>query len=230
MPNVNPMTPKVGEVNGVYYYHNNHPLVQELCREYLPTNFGHCIWTSSFVLMEYILRYPPPPGQKILIPGCGWSVIVPFAIKRLKGEVLAFDIDPATLPLLSAVCKLNHVTHNFLVSSFEDVQQDVFDEMDLILGADIVYYKEHTEQNCNMVEKLVKKGHGRAVLCSLTNHRLGWAETLDGLKKRAIEHGWKYTLHKRWRCTNVGGNDGIRHHTVVDIEVGEGIKPEVIER
>jgi RAT1-interacting protein len=64
-------------------------------------------WYADFVDMEALLKLLIPTGSKVLVPGCGDSLLseqVAGAIKDLK--VLSFDFEPEVVQRMSAKSKL----------------------------------------------------------------------------------------------------------------------------
>ncbi len=92
-------------------------------------------WASGLALARRILREPSlVRGRKVLDFGTGSGVVACAAALAGAGEVVACDIDPASLRASAANAVLNGVDLR-LAEDFFALQED----FDLILAADVLY-------------------------------------------------------------------------------------------
>ena len=94
-------------------------------------------WASGLALARRILREPAlVRGKKVLDFGAGSGVVACAAALAGAREVVACDIDPASLQACAANARLNGVQIR-LDSDFFALQE----EFDLVLAADVLYDK-----------------------------------------------------------------------------------------
>ncbi|MGH8493206.1 MAG: class I SAM-dependent methyltransferase [Moraxellaceae bacterium] len=94
-------------------------------------------WASGLALARKILREPElVRGKKVLDFGAGSGVVACAAALAGASEVVACDIDPASLTASAANAALNDVTVR-LAGDFFALQED----FDLVLAADVLYDK-----------------------------------------------------------------------------------------
>lgn len=94
-------------------------------------------WASGLALARKILREPElVRGKKVLDFGAGSGVVACAAAMAGAREVVACDIDPASLTASAANATLNGVTVR-LADDFFALQED----FDLVLAADVLYDK-----------------------------------------------------------------------------------------
>lgn len=94
-------------------------------------------WASGLALARKILREPElVRGKKVLDFGAGSGVVACAAAMAGAAEVVACDIDPASLAASAANASLNGVGVR-LAGDFFTLQED----FDLVLAADVLYDK-----------------------------------------------------------------------------------------
>lgn len=92
-------------------------------------------WASGLALARKILREPAlVRGKKVLDFGAGSGVVACAAALAGAAEVIACDIDQASLAACAANAALNHVELR-LAGDFFALQED----FDLVLAADVLY-------------------------------------------------------------------------------------------
>ncbi len=94
-------------------------------------------WASGLALAQKLLREPAlVRGKKVLDFGAGSGVAACAAARAGAREVVACDIDPASLSACAANATLNNVELR-LAGDFFALQED----FDLVLAADVLYDK-----------------------------------------------------------------------------------------
>lgn len=92
-------------------------------------------WASGLALAQYILNNPAwVAGKRVLDFGCGSGVVALAAARAGAIEVVACDLDPASLKASTANAQLNGVNLRLCADYFSLRQT-----FDLILAADVLY-------------------------------------------------------------------------------------------
>lgn len=117
----------------------HHEALRQLKRQVRPLEHGHKVWTSSWLLIDYLQSAGIASGIRLLDLGCGWGLAGIFGAKTLKADVVWADIDCAVLPYLNLMAQTNGVQTRFLELGIEQVKRPLLRQVDLIVASDICF-------------------------------------------------------------------------------------------
>ena len=101
---------------GIKAYKASHPEIKKLKRaNEAPSIHGNKIWDSSFVLMDFLRRFPPGEELVMLDVGCGWGVLSCYLAKTFDSAVIGLDADEAVKPYFDFHAEKNNVDLSFSV-------------------------------------------------------------------------------------------------------------------
>lgn len=124
---------------GIKVLLGNHKAVRRLKQSVRPLEHGHKVWTSSWLLIDYLQKSKTLPGNRVLDLGCGWGLAGIYCAKKLKANVVWADIDEAVAPYLHLMAKTNTVKANFSNLGIEQVKRGLLQEVDVIIASDICF-------------------------------------------------------------------------------------------
>ncbi len=134
MPKLEPMPePHMYQAYGIYLLENQHRLIRGLKRLYTPSVHGTKAWRSSFLLMDYLERYPVRRGSRVMEIGCGWGPAAVYCAKELNAKVTGVDMDKDVFPFLDVLAALNGVEVVPLQRTFEQLKGKELGAAKLIL-------------------------------------------------------------------------------------------------
>ncbi len=151
---------KIRDCNGVRFYHSRDPHIRALKREHAPIGFGYRVWTSCWLLMEYIKDLRLPPGLRVMDVGCGWGLAGIYCAKSLDAKVTAVDADPEVFPFLRLHAELNQVEVTTLRRSLEHLTTADLAGVDLLIGADICFWDEMLDPMLELIQRALGAGVG----------------------------------------------------------------------
>jgi predicted nicotinamide N-methyase len=142
------------EYLGIKALKSTHPSVRKLKRiQGGHSAHGNKVWRSSFVLMDYLMTYPPAEGVKVLDIGCGWGLSAIFMAKRFNCHVTGMDIDDSVAPYISLQARLNGCEVDFQQGDFESLKTTDLKAYDYLIGADICFWDEMTQPLLTLITK-----------------------------------------------------------------------------
>lgn len=149
---------------GVHFYRSRHARIRELKRQHAPSVFGYRIWSSCWLLMDYLKALGVSPGARIMEVGCGWGMAGIFCARELGAEVTCVDADPEVFHYLRLHSQLNRVRIATLNRRFEDLAAPELAGLDLLIGADICFWDEMTARLSVMIDRALACGVGRIII------------------------------------------------------------------
>lgn len=129
-----------------------------------PEIHGHKIWYSSFFIMDYLDAHPPKKKTTIMEVGCGWGLLSIYCAKNFQAQVTGVDADKNVFPFLKLHAKANGVKIKTSISRFENLKHNSLAKQDLILGADICFWKELIDPLYKMINKAMEAGVSRIII------------------------------------------------------------------
>jgi len=149
-----PQTPhKEKTCHGVSFYQSRHARIRQMKRLHSPLGFGYRVWTSCWLLMDYLKALGTPPGLQVMDVGCGWGLAGIFCAKNLRATVTCVDADPEVFPFLRLHAELNRVQIATMHKCFENLTSQDLEGIDLLIGADICFWDEMLEQVISMIDQ-----------------------------------------------------------------------------
>ncbi len=153
-------SPNQRACNGVRFYQSRDPEIRALKREHSPEGFGYRIWTSCWLLMEYLKDLRLPESLRVMDVGCGWGLAGIYCAKALGARVTAVDADPEVFPFLRLHAELNDVELEILERRIEELTVPDLAGVDLLIGADICFWDEMQEPMLGLIDRALAAGVG----------------------------------------------------------------------
>lgn len=190
-----PQTPHEEKIcQGIRFYQSRHTQIRQLKRLHSPLGFGFRVWTSCWLLMDYLKTLRLPPGLQVMEVGCGWGLAGIFCAKNLRATVTCVDDDPEVFPFLRLHAELNQVQIATLPKPYENLTSQDLAGIELVIGADICFWDEMLEQLITMIDQALASGvrliliadPGRssfAKLCELCEARYGASTVTLSVRK-----------------------------------------------
>ncbi len=141
-----------------------HPELRQLRGRHQPTAQGHKAWNATWLLLDYLQRQELPPGLRVLDVGCGWGLTGIFCASRYQARVTAVDVDPQVFPFLQLHARLNEVEIQTLEASFEEITDELLEQHDLLVGADICFKERMVEPLYQLCSRALQAGVSRVLL------------------------------------------------------------------
>jgi len=146
-------------VNGVVILSAAHPEVRALKRQAPAAMLhGNKIWSSSYVLMDYLRQQPLAAGTRVLDLGCGWGIVSCFMAQAFGAEVVGVDADNSVRPFFELHARHNAVIPTFLCRRFERLDAKLLAQFDVIVGADICFWDEAAKPLTRLMDRAIDAG------------------------------------------------------------------------
>ncbi len=137
---------------------SNHKDVKKLKNEFSPVVHGNKVWSSSWLLIDYINKNGFVPGLSVLEIGCGWGLSGIYCVKKQKAHVTGIDMDDEVLPYLELMAEKNKVTVDFKKLGFDQVRRNILKDVDVIIGSDICFYESMTDSLRRLIQRAKNAG------------------------------------------------------------------------
>lgn len=144
--------------HGVRFYQSRHPQIRRMKRLHSPLEFGYRVWTSCWLLIDYLKSMRLPPGLRFMEVGCGWGLAGIFCAKELAAQVTSVDADPAVFPYLRLHARLNRVELNTLEMRYEKLSSRELGPVDVLVGSDICFWDEMPGQLLGVIDQALSAG------------------------------------------------------------------------
>jgi len=131
----------IKNIQGIKYYTGNHPKITSLKKQSSrPTEFGHKIWATSLVLIDFLKSNSFQLNNKsVLEVGCGWGLLGLFLAKEYNCKVLCTDLDAKVLPIVQAHAELNSLKIKTKKNSFGNISDTDLKNTEIITGVEVCY-------------------------------------------------------------------------------------------
>lgn len=156
----------------------------------LPTLYGHQVWQSSFLLMEYLQQNPLQAQQRVMDIGCGWGLLGIFCAKHFASKALLVDADSNVFPYVNSHEQLNNVRVKTVRANFNEITATHLAHQDVIMGSDICFWPQLATQLRLLIGNAIKAGVKHIILADPGR------ETFLQLAEFCTHH-YGATLHKR---------------------------------
>jgi predicted nicotinamide N-methyase len=128
--------------HGVTALLSSHPEVRRLKRLHQTSIHGNKLWSSSWLLMDFLGRQKIPPGLRIMDVGCGWGLLGIFCAKKLGADVTSVDSDPEVFPFLGLHAEINKVEITKMKRGLGGLTVGDLRGFDVLVGADICFWDD----------------------------------------------------------------------------------------
>ncbi len=151
--------------HGITLLLGNHKNIRKIKRKYSPSNCGHKVWPTAWLLIDYLKSLNIDSGKKIMDVGCGWGVTGIYCAKTLNAEVTSVDGDNDVYPYLEAQGEANGVKTNFINRDINNIRRKMLNNFDMVVGSDICFCDTLTEALRKFIHR-AKKASVSQVLIS----------------------------------------------------------------
>ena len=158
-------TPTQRQAFGLKILNAGHPSVRKLKAQGFQAEIhGNKFWNSSFLVMDYLKRNPLPKGTRVLEVGCGWGLLGLYCAKAFDAVVTGIDADANVGPYLDLHASLNQQPMTFEKKSFNQLTKTYLTNFDVIIGADICFWDELSQQLFNLIRRAQAAGVSQTIL------------------------------------------------------------------
>lgn len=155
----------VERVQGVYALKATHPVVRRLKREQGGFDLhGNKVWEASFVLMDFLRRFPPPEQAAMMDLGCGWGVMSCFLAKQFDADVTGVDADANVEAFYQLHAEMNGVAPRFEQRRFEALRKPQLAPIDMIVGSDICFWDDMVDPLKRLFRRAIRQDVARICL------------------------------------------------------------------
>ncbi|GAB1259023.1 hypothetical protein NBRC116494_35250 [Aurantivibrio plasticivorans] len=144
---------------GVTLLESKHKTVKKLEKHYQPSIHGHKTWSSSFLLMDYLMHTRLlKQRQRVLELGCGWGPAAIFCAAHADCKVTGLDRDEEVFPFLEVQAALNDVEVSTIKKGFEQVSKPLLKNYDLVFGTDVCFWDELVPMHFKLIKRALDAG------------------------------------------------------------------------
>lgn len=152
-------------VRGVRVIKKNSQLMKQLESDLPPPVIhGYRVWSSSFLIMDYLQQQPLSPRSQMMEIGCGWGILGIFCAKQFGAKVTALDADGKVFPFLEAHSAINDVYIDTLHQRYEQLAPDHLRRVSLMAGGDICFWDELVDPLFEAIRAGVDAGVERIII------------------------------------------------------------------
>ena len=98
----------------------SHRKIRQLKRKHEPEIHGNKLWTSSWLIMDFLEQQGLPKKPRVMEVGCGWGLAGIYCAKRHRASVLGIDADENVFPYLDLHAEVNGVKLQGIISWFDN--------------------------------------------------------------------------------------------------------------
>lgn len=147
------------QVHGIYLLKKKHKLIKKMQKRLpYPSIHGYQVWSSSFLIMDYLLEKPLDDKARCMDIGCGWGLLSIFLAKQYGGKVTAVDADDHVFPYLKVHALMNNVKIRMVCSRFEKLDKKRLAKQDFIAGGDVCFWDELVDPLYKVINRAMKQG------------------------------------------------------------------------
>lgn len=117
----------------------NHKSIRKLRKTHVPSNHGHKVWPTSWLVIDYMKNTRLKSGKRVLDLACGWGLSGIFCAKVFHSKVTWIDGDDAVYPYLNLLAEKNKVTGNFMHMDINKVGSRILRNTDIVVASDICF-------------------------------------------------------------------------------------------
>ncbi|WP_163834231.1 class I SAM-dependent methyltransferase [Spartinivicinus ruber] len=150
---------------GVKILKSSHQYIKDLkAQGYQPEIYGHRVWQSGFVLMNYLKKHPLPKRTSVMELGCGWGITSVFLAKQYRASVTAVDADKHVAAYLALHANLNEVQVKFKRHRFEQITTKQLKGQHTLVGSDICFWESMENTLYNLVRRALRAGVQQVII------------------------------------------------------------------
>lgn len=144
---------------GLLVLKNKHPLFKRLRKSWpSPAIHGDKIWSSSYLIMNYLDKNPIKKRSKVMEIGCGWGLLSVYCASKYNAKVTGIDADANVLPYLKVHSALNDVKVKTKKRYFHKVSGKMLSKQDYVFGGDICFWPKLVDPLFNLIKRAMKSG------------------------------------------------------------------------
>jgi predicted nicotinamide N-methyase len=136
----------------------SHPAVRSLKRKFRPSNHGHKVWSSSWLLIDYLQSTGMVAGKRVLDFGCGWGLAGIYCAMQPDTAVMCTDVDEQVYPYLKLMAESNKVQVDFRHLAIDQIRRDTLRQIDFLIAADICFCDSLIDPIRRMIGRAKKAG------------------------------------------------------------------------
>lgn len=121
-----------------------------------PSIHGDTVWEASFVLMDFIDKFPLNPNSRVLEIGCGWGGLTAFLATRVIGDVSGLDADAAVQAYFDYHAQANGVSMDFIHGTMKSMTKQKLQAYDVIIGGDICFWDSLKNDWQNLIRRALQ--------------------------------------------------------------------------
>ena len=125
--------------HGITLLHGNHRELLKLKKEFKPTDHGHKVWPTSWLLIDYLNKSNIASGKRVMDLGCGWGLTGIYCAKSHNSRVTCVDVDRDVEPYVRLMAKTNGIKIDFLNLGIDQVKRPHLKGFDVIAASDICF-------------------------------------------------------------------------------------------
>jgi predicted nicotinamide N-methyase len=144
--------------HGVRLLLSRHPEIRKLKRLHSPAFHGNKLWSSSWLLMDYLKKRGLPDGARLMEVGCGWGLAGIYCAKKNGAIVTAVDKDDEVFPYLKLHAQVNRVEISTLKADFQNLRMQRMQQVDVVIGADICYWDKMVDPLRRFIRRALRCG------------------------------------------------------------------------
>jgi len=156
----NPKTSKQQRrAKGLTILKRSHPRMRALRRAgHVAEIHGDKLWDSSFLIMKLLGKRPLKRRAKVLEIGCGWGLLGLWCNREFGARVHGIDADANVLPYAELHAEVNGLQMSTAKKRFDQLTVKFLSDFDVIVGADICFWDEMTDELFKLIRRARKAG------------------------------------------------------------------------
>ena len=183
---------------GLYFLKPSHPLIRKMRKNIRPSEFGQKTWGASFLAIDWLQENPLPKHTRLLELGCGWAPIAVYAASQQQIKATGMDIDDSVFPYMDVLAEMNECRVRALHSSYTDLSAEQLQKFTALIGADICYWDNLTDELMALFQRAQNAGIQQIVIAD--PGRSTFTQLCDQCEQRwphAFQHEYWYALEPK---------------------------------
>lgn len=153
--------------HGVRLLLSRHPEIRKLKRLHFPALHGNKLWSSSWLLIDYLARRKLPRGTHLMEVCCGWGMAGIYCAKKHGALVTGVDKDAEVFPYLRLHARINRVEIFTLKADLRNLSMRELKRVDVVLGADICYWDSMVDPLRRFIRRALRCGVKQMLVADL---------------------------------------------------------------